>query len=385
MRSFIPYGQQWIDEDDVQAVIETLKSDYLTTGPKIKQFEEKLKEVTGAEYAVAIANGTAALHAACFAAGIQEGDEVITSPITFAASANCVLYMGAKPVFADIDPATYNIHPDEIRKKITKKTKAIIPVHFTGQPCDMDEIIKIAKEYDLMVIEDGAHALGAEYKGKKIGSIGDMTTFSFHPVKHITTGEGGAITTNDKKLYERLLLFRAHGITREKALLTRDEGSWYYEQHLLGYNYRITDIQAALGISQLGKLESFLRKRREYSTIYNQAFSQVDGIIIPLQLKNTNSAWHLYIIQLELSKLRVGRRDIFEELRQRNIGVNVHYIPVYYHPYYQKLGYQKGLCPIAEALYESIITLPLYPKMSEQDIQYIIQNVIGTVDKHRIG
>ncbi|MBZ4645361.1 MAG: perosamine synthetase [Petroclostridium sp.] len=385
MRSFIPYGQQWIDEDDVQAVIETLKSDYLTTGPKIKQFEEKLKEVTGAEYAVAIANGTAALHAACFAAGIQEGDEVITSPITFAASANCVLYMGAKPVFADIDPATYNIHPDEIRKKITKKTKAIIPVHFTGQPCDMDEIIKIAKEYDLMVIEDGAHALGAEYKGKKIGSIGDMTTFSFHPVKHITTGEGGAITTNDKKLYERLLLFRAHGITREKALLTRDEGSWYYEQHLLGYNYRITDIQAALGISQLGKLESFLRKRREYSTIYNQAFSQVDGIIIPLQLENTNSAWHLYIIQLELSKLRVGRRDIFEELRQRNIGVNVHYIPVYYHPYYQKLGYQKGLCPIAEALYESIITLPLYPKMSEQDIQYIIQNVIGTVDKHRIG
>ncbi|WP_198543812.1 UDP-4-amino-4,6-dideoxy-N-acetyl-beta-L-altrosamine transaminase [Petroclostridium xylanilyticum] len=385
MRSFIPYGQQWIDEDDVQAVIKTLKSDYLTTGPKIKQFEEKLKEVAGAEYAVAIANGTAALHAACFAAGIQEGDEVITSPITFAASANCVLYMGAKPVFADIDPATYNIHPDEIRKKITKKTKAIIPVHFTGQPCDMDEIIKIAKEYDLMVIEDGAHALGAEYKGKKIGSIGDMTTFSFHPVKHITTGEGGAITTNSKELYEKLLIFRTHGITRDVEKMTKDEGPWYYEQHFLGYNYRITDFQAALGISQLKKLELFLEKRRKYVKQYNDAFKDIEGIVIPYQLPQTISAWHLYIIQLELQKLAVGRKEIFQELRSRNIGVNVHYIPVYYHPYYQKLGYQKGLCPHAEKLYDRMITLPLFPKMQSEDVEYVIQSVKEIVGKYRIG
>ncbi|MDK2932830.1 MAG: perosamine synthetase [Clostridiales bacterium] len=385
MRSFIPYGQQWIDEDDVQAVIETLKSDYLTTGPKIKQFEEKLKEVTGAEYAVAIANGTAALHAACFAAGIQEGDEVITSPITFAASANCVLYMGAKPVFADIDPATYNIHPDGIRKNITKKTKAIIPVHFTGQPCDMDEIIKIAKEYDLMVIEDGAHALGAEYKGKKIGNIGDMTTFSFHPVKHITTGEGGAITTNSKELYEKLLIFRTHGITRDVEKMTKDEGPWYYEQHFLGYNYRITDFQAALGISQLKKLELFLEKRRKYVKQYNDAFKDIEGIVIPYQLPQTISAWHLYIIQLELQKLAVGRKEIFQELRSRNIGVNVHYIPVYYHPYYQKLGYQKGLCPHAEKLYDGMITLPLFPKMQSEDVEYVIQSVKEIVGKYRIG
>ncbi|NLP45217.1 MAG: UDP-4-amino-4,6-dideoxy-N-acetyl-beta-L-altrosamine transaminase, partial [Peptococcaceae bacterium] len=293
---FIPYGRQWIDEDDINAVIEVLKGDYLTTGPKIREFEEKLAQYTGAKYAVAISNGTAALHAACFATGIKEGDEVITTPITFAASANCVLYMGAKPVFADINPETYNIDPDEIRSKITERTKAIIPVHFTGQPCDMDEIQKIAQEYNLTIIEDGAHALGAEYNGRKIGSIGDMTTFSFHPVKNITTGEGGAITTNNDELYKKLVLFRTHGITRDKDILLKDKGPWYYEQQHLGYNYRITDIQAALGISQLDKLERFLAVRRDYVRKYNEAFSAVEEIETPYQLENTNSAWHLYII-----------------------------------------------------------------------------------------
>lgn len=381
---FIPYGRQYIDNDDINAVIEVLKSDFLTTGPKIKEFEDKLADYVGAKYAVAISNGTAALHAACFAAGIGEGDEVITSPITFAASANAVLYCSGKPVFADISPKTYNIDLEDIKRKITDKTKAIIPVHYTGQPCDMDKILKIADEYDLMVIEDGAHALGGEYKDKKVGSIGDMTTFSFHPVKHITTGEGGAITTNDKELYEKLIMFRTHGITRDNDKLINDDSPWYYEQHYLGFNYRMTDIQAALGISQMKKLYEFLEKRRKLIKIYNEELRNIDGIVIPYQLENTNSAWHLYVIKLELNKMKAGRREIFEELRKKDIGVNVHYIPVYYHPYYQNLGYKKGLCPNAEKLYEGIITLPLYPMMSKDDIKYIVNSLKEIVDKYRV-
>lgn len=372
---FIPYGQQWIDEEDIEAVVGVLKSDYLTTGPKIKEFEEKLAELVDAKYAVAISNGTAALHAACFAAGLDVGDEIITSPITFAASANCALYLHATPVFADIDKDTYNIDPEDIKRKITERTKAIIPVHYTGQPCNMDEIMRIAEEHNLIVIEDGAHALGAVYKGKKIGSIGDMTTFSFHPVKHITTGEGGAIITDDKKLYEKLMLFRSHGITREADKLLNNYGPWYYEQQALGYNYRMSDIQAALGVSQLKKLDFYIKKRIEYIEMYNEAFEGVEGIITPYQYSDSKSSWHLYVIQLELEKLKIDRKEFFNELVNRKIGVNVHYIPVYYHPYYQNLGYRKGICPIAEKLYERIITLPLYPKMDKEDVTYVINNV----------
>jgi len=384
MHEFIPYGRQCIDEDDIQAVVEVLKSDYITTGPRIEEFEQKLKQVTHSKYVVAVSNGTAALHCACLAAGIKAGDEVITSPITFAASANCVLYTGAKVVFADIDPDTYNISPEDIRRKITDKTKAIIPVHFTGQPCDMDEIKKIASEYKLTIIEDGAHALGAEYKGVNIGSIGDMTTMSFHPVKHITTGEGGAIATNSEELYKKLKVFGTHGITKDKNLLHEYHGPWYYEQQYLGYNYRITDFQAALGISQMSKLYGFLKKRREYAELYNQAFMNTEGLLIPHQLNDTNSAWHLYVIQMELEKLKIDRREFFEKLRAVNIGVNVHYIPVYYHPYYKALGYQKGLCPNAERLYERIITLPLYPKMTKQDIEYVIEAVKRIAEENLI-
>ena len=249
----IPYGRQIIEDDDIQAVVEVLKSDYLTTGPKIAEFERTVAGYVGTKYAVAVANGTAALHAACFAAGIREGDEVITTPLTFAASANCVLYCGGRPVFADVDPRTYNIDPEDIRRKITDKTKAIIPVHLAGQPCDMDAIHKIAREYSLVVIEDGAHALGASYKGKKIGTLSDMTTFSFHPVKPITTGEGGMVVTDQEELYRKLTLFSAHGITRDTNLLTENEGPWFYQQQELGFNYRITDIQCALGCSQMKK------------------------------------------------------------------------------------------------------------------------------------
>lgn len=372
--TYLPYGQQWIEDDDIEEVVKVLKSDYLTTGPKIEEFEEKFGKYVGVKYAVAISNGTAALHGASFAAGIKEGDEVITTPITFAASANCILYQGGKPIFADIDSSTYNIDPKDIEKKISSKTKAIVPVDFTGQPVNIDEINAIAKKYNLIVIEDGAHSLGAEYKGKKTGSLVDMTTFSFHPVKHITTGEGGVITTNNKELYEKLKLFRTHGITRDKQILyNKNEGSWYYEQLELGYNYRITDIQCALGISQLNKIDKFLRRRREIAEKYNEYLKDIDGIVLPYQEEYIKSSWHLYVIQLELEKFKVGRREIFEALQAENIGVNVHYIPVYYHPYYQKLGYKKGLCPNAEKLYERIITIPLYPKMTDKDVKDVVE------------
>lgn len=372
--TYLPYGQQWIEDDDIEEVVKVLKSDYLTTGPKIEEFEEKFGKYVGVKYAVAISNGTAALHGASFAAGIKEGDEVITTPITFAASANCIIYQGGKPIFADIDSSTYNIDPKDIEKKISSKTKAIVPVDFTGQPVNIDEINAIAKKYNLIVIEDGAHSLGAEYKGKKTGSLVDMTTFSFHPVKHITTGEGGVITTNNKELYEKLKLFRTHGITRDKQILyNKNEGSWYYEQLELGYNYRITDIQCALGISQLNKIDKFLRRRREIAEKYNEYLKDIDGIVLPYQEEYIKSSWHLYVIQLELEKFKVGRREIFEALQAENIGVNVHYIPVYYHPYYQKLGYKKGLCPNAEKLYERIITIPLYPKMTDKDVKDVVE------------
>ncbi len=376
--TYLPYAQQWVDEEDVGEVVKVLKSDFLTTGPKIEEFEKRFADYVGAKYAVSISNGTAALHAACFAAGINEGDEVITSPITFAASANCVLYQGGKPVFADINPKSYNIDIEAIERKITKKTKAIIPVDFTGQAVDIDGINEIAKKYGLVVIEDAAHSLGAEYKSKKIGSLVDITTFSFHPVKHITTGEGGMITTNDDKLYNKLKLFRTHGITRDKEMLhNKEEGPWFYEQLELGYNYRMTDIQAALGISQLNKINGFLKRRREIAKKYDEYLKNIDGIILPYQESFSKSAWHLYVIQLELEKFKVGRKEIFEALQAENIGVNVHYIPVYYHPYYKRLGYEKGLCPNAEKLYERIITLPLYPKMKDKDIE----DVVNALDK----
>lgn len=380
--TFLPYGRQWLDEDDIQAVVEVLQSDYLTTGPVIAEFEQVFARYVGAKYAVSIANGTAALHAACFAAGIQAGDEVITTPITFAASANCILYCGGTPVFADIDAKTYNIDPSEIRRKITTKTKAIIPVHFTGQPCDMDKIGAIARENNLIVIEDAAHAVGADFKGKPIGSISDMTTFSFHPVKHITTGEGGMVTTNNEELYQKLLLFRSHGITRDKNIMLEDQGPWYYEQQELGYNYRITDIQAALGRNQLKKSDKFLQRRREIADMYTNAFKDEANVVVPFQQDGCHSSWHLYMIQLELERLKCDRRKIFDDLRQENIGVNVHYIPVYQHPYYQANGYRNVHCANSEQFYNRAITLPLFPKMTNQDVEDVIQSVKNVLERN---
>ncbi len=368
---YIPYGQQKLDESDIQAVVDVLRSDYLTTGPKVTEFERKVADYVGAKYAVAVNSGTAALHIACLAAGIKEGDEVITSPITFAASANCVLYCGGMPVFADIDEKTYNIDSQEIEKKITENTKAIIPVHYTGQPCDMDKITAIAKKYNLFVIEDAAHALGASYKGKKIGSISDMTCFSFHPVKPITTGEGGMVVTNNEELYKRLVMFRSHGITRDKELLINNEGDWYYEQLELGFNYRITDISCALGISQMDKLDGFIARRRQLVTRYQKAFADVKELQLPYCMDACESGWHLYMVQ----SLKRDRKEMFDKLRASGIGVNVHYIPVYKHPYYQKHGYAECHCPNAERFYARTITLPLYPGMTDEQQDYVI-NVI---------
>lgn len=367
----IPYGKQTIDQDDIQAVVDVLQSDFLTTGPKIAEFEQTVADYVGAKYAVAISNGTSALHAACFAAGIGPGDEVITTPLTFAASANCVLYCGGTPVFADVDPKTYNIDPEDIRRKITDRTKAIIAVHLAGQPCDMDAIHSIAREHGLIVIEDGAHALGSVYKGKKVGSMSDMTTFSFHPVKPITTGEGGMIVTDNEDFYKKMILFRSHGITRDDSMMTRNDGPWFYQQFDLGYNYRITDIQCALGCSQMKKLDRFLARRKEIVARYNEAFADCDNIITPYQLSDTESGWHLYIVQVK----NCDRRQVFENMREKGIGVNVHYIPVYMHPYYQEHGYENVHCANAEEIYSHIISLPLYPGLTSEQQDYVIDTL----------
>lgn len=369
--TFLSYGKQQIDEDDIAAVMETLRSPFLTQGPKVEEFEQAVADYVGVMYAVAFSNGTAALHGACYAAGIGSGDEVITTPITFVATSNAVLYCGGTPVFADIDAHTYNIDPLDIEKKITSKTKAIMPVDFTGQPVDLDAIMDIAGRHNLVVIEDGAHSLGAKYKGRKVGIQADMTMFSFHPVKPITTGEGGIITTNSNAFYEKLKLFRSHGIS--KTPYAARQGDWYYEMTELGFNYRMNDIQAALGLSQMGKIDGFIERRREIAALYNEKLAGVPGVILPEQLEETESGWHLYMIQLDSKVLTKSRREIFDEMRARNIGVHVHYIPVYWQPYYRDLGYEKGLCPVAEKWYAQALTLPVFPGMTDGDVGDVVR------------
>ncbi len=383
LKEFIPYGKQFIEEDDIDAVNAVLKSSYLTTGPKVEEFEKNLCDLTGAKYAIAISNGTAALHAACYAAGITVGDEVITTPITFAASANCVLYCGGTPVFADIDPYTWNIDPEKIMEKITNKTKAVIAVDFTGQAVQIDEIKEICKKHNLIFIEDAAHSIGTKYSGVPIGAHADMTTFSFHPVKTITCGEGGAILTNNEEYYNKIMLFRSHGITRDENLLTHVPFNGYNEQIDLGFNYRMTDFQAALGSSQLNKIDKFSKRRKTIVSKYNKEFSQIPEIITQKEIPESDTTRHLYIIRLNLEKLNVDRNQIYKALNAENVGLQVHYVPVYLHPYYQKLGYKKGLCPNAEALYEGIITIPLYYSLSDEDVDGIIEAVKKVMNYYR--
>lgn len=379
------YGCQWIDEDDIKAVGEVLRSSYITCGPKVVEMEKALGEYTGAKYAVAVSNGTAALHCACLAAGIGEGDEVITTPLTFAASANCALYCGARPVFADIDPETYNIDPESIKAKITEKTKAVIAVDFTGQAVDYKKIRKICDEFNLIFIEDAAHSIATKYNGKQVGSLADMTTFSFHPVKTITGGEGGAITTNSEEYYKKLMLVRTHGITHDESMMegVPHEGPWYYEQITLGYNYRITDFQAALIVSQLKKLDSFAYRRKEIVKRYNEAFENIPEIIVQKEIQQSDTCRHLYIIRLALDKLNCTRREFFDAMSKENVQCQIHYVPVYWFPYYQHLGYEKGLCPKAEEIYRGILSIPLYPKMSDQDVDDTIHAVKKIVEFYR--
>lgn len=378
------YGHQYIDEADIQAVTEVLKSDYLTCGPKVTELEKKLCELTGAKYAVVCSNGTAALHIAALAAGLGEGDELITTPITFAASANCALYCGAKPVFADINPATYNIDPKSVQEKITDRTKAVVAVDFTGQAVELDTLLAMCHEKGITLIEDGAHSIGTKYNGKSVGSIADMTTFSFHPVKTVTGGEGGAVLTNSEDLYEKLLLYRAHGITRESKLLEREsDGPWYYEQIDLGYNYRITDIQCALILSQIDKLEKFAARRKEIVRKYNEAFSQIPELFVQQEIPESDTTRHLYILRIRPELLTIDRKGFFEAMGAENICCNVHYIPVYRHPYYEKLGYKEGLCPNAEKLYNEMMSLPLYYSLTDQDVDDVIMAVRKIVDYYK--
>lgn len=380
----IGYGHQYIDDADIQAVVNVLKSDFLTCGPQIDEAEAKLCEITGAKHAVLVSNGTAALHAACFAAGIGPGDEVITTPITFAASANCALYCGGKPVFADINLDTYNIDPDSIERCITEKTKAVVAVDFTGQAVEIQWIREICDRHNLIFIEDAAHSLGTKFNRKPIGSLADMTEFSFHPVKTCTAGEGGAITTNNDKLYKKLLLFRTHGITRVNEWMDKpSEGGWYYQQVDLGYNYRITDMQAALLSSQLDKLDIFASRRKELVKRYNEAFNEIPEIIVQKEIPESDTVRHLYIIQLDLEKLTCGRKEVYDALQAEGVGVNVHYIPVYSFPYYQKLGYKMGLCPNAEFLYERIISIPLFYSMTDEDQEKVIKAVKKVISYYR--
>ncbi|MFA5185774.1 MAG: UDP-4-amino-4,6-dideoxy-N-acetyl-beta-L-altrosamine transaminase [Patescibacteria group bacterium] len=366
----IPYGHQTIEEDDIQAVTEVLRSDWLTQGPKVAEFEQALADCTGAKFAVAVSNGTAALQAAYFAAGIQPGDEVITSPLTFAATSNAALWLGAKIVFADVDPETGNLDPTAVESVVTEKTKAIVPVDYAGHPADMSRLREIASRCGAKLIEDSAHALGASIGDRKVGTLADLTTMSFHPVKIITTGEGGAILTDNPDFAERLRLYRSHGITKANLRMP-SPGDWYYEQQELGQNYRLTDFQSALGISQLKKLDRFLAARHEVAGRYAEALKDVKTLRLPVEREGFRSGWHLYPIRL-IGAAITKRPEVFRQLREAGIGVQVHYIPVYWHPYYQTLGYRKGLCPNVESFYETEISIPMFPALSTADQQSVI-------------
>ena len=379
----LPYGRQQINDEDVDAVVQVLRSDWLTTGPKVDEFEEVVAAQVGAKYAVAFSSGTAALHGAVFAADLGPGDEAITTPITFCATANCALYTGATPVFADVCPETLNIDVQQIEERITPRTKAILPVDYAGHPVNLDSILALAERHGLVVIEDAAHALGAEYKGRRVGSISHMTTFSFHPVKHITTGEGGMVTTDSPDFARRLKMFRSHGVDPEARRQSAEtDDPWFYEMEALGFNYRLPDVACALGISQMKRLEKNVSRRRQIASHYSEAFAQLRGVVSLAELPEIKSAWHIYPIRLELDKFTVGRKAIFEALRAENLQVNVHYIPVHLHPYYRKrFGYEGGEYPISEGAYESLITLPLFHSMTDQDEKDVVA-AVSKVTQH---
>jgi perosamine synthetase len=367
----LPYARQSVGQDDVDAVTAALRSDWLTTGTVVDDFERAVASVVEVRHAVAVSSGTAALHAAVFAAGVGVGDEVITSPLTFVASANAVLYQGGVPIFADIRSDTLNVDPTEVAARVTSRTRAVLPVDFAGQPCDVEALGEIARAHRLLVIEDAAHALGSSHRGRLVGSIADLTTLSFHPAKLITTGEGGMVTTDRDDFATRLRRFRNHGLEtdfRERAARRAP----YSPMVDLGYNYRLTDFQSALGLSQLARLEQFLKRRNDIAERYSTALAAVAGVTLPHVPAHVRHAWHIFPILLDLDRITEGRDTILAALRAENIGATIHYVPAYWHPYYQALGYRRGLCPHAEAVYERILTLPLFPAMTDRDVDDVV-------------
>ncbi|MFC1585957.1 UDP-4-amino-4,6-dideoxy-N-acetyl-beta-L-altrosamine transaminase [Fibrobacterota bacterium] len=379
----IPYGRQFIDDEDMQAVVDVLRSDWLTTGPAVEAFEQAVAGYVGAEYAVAVSNGTAALHAAMHAIGIGPGDEVIVPPLTFAATANCVVYQGGVPVFADVDPQTLLINPEAIEAKITPRTRAIIAVDYAGQPCDYDALRSIAESHKLKLVADVCHALGAEYKGHATGTLADMSIFSFHPVKHITSGEGGMVTTNYPELYQRLHRFRNHGISVDHHQ-RQEKGTWFYEISDLGYNYRITDIQCALGRSQLKKLPEFLKRRKKIAEYYDGALKDI-AHLTPLTVSpEVSHAYHLYVVKCDFEHLQITRAKLFQEMREKGVGLNVHYIPVHLHSFYQRaFNTAGGLCPVAEKVYDQIVSLPMFYGLKDEDMHRVISCLKEVLGKHQ--
>jgi len=378
---FIPYGAQWIDDDDINEVVNVLKSDWITTGPKIKEFEDALCTYIRCRYCTVVNSGTSALDIAVQALELPKGSEVITTPFTFVATSNAIIYNGLKPVFADICSDTFDIDPQDIRRKITKNTKAIIYVDYAGQLCDIKAIQEIADEFDLYLIEDACHAIGAEYEGRRVGNFADFTIFSFHPVKHITTGEGGAVVTDDEGLYERLLLLRSHGIDKDAQDRYGPDASWAYDMKYLGRNYRMTDFQAALGVSQLKKLDGFIDKRNELASMYDAFLGDIDAVTLPVTKGNVRHAWHLYTILLDES---INRDELFKYMRSANIGVNLHYIPVYRHSYYmENFGFNPQNFPVTEDVFKRIITLPLFPRMSEKQLEYVVTSIDESINSIR--
>jgi perosamine synthetase len=369
----LPYGRQWIDDADVEAVADVLRGDYLTTGPAVERFEDGLRTATGAKHAVVLNSGTSALHAAYFAAGLGPGDEIVTTPMTFAATANAALYLGATVRFADIDPATGNLDPMCAEDAMTAATRLVVAVDYTGNPADWDAFARLAAGRDVVTVADAAHALGATYHGRPVGTLAGLTELSFHPVKLITTAEGGAVTTDDPDWAARARRFRTHGITRDPAEMERDEGGWWYEQHDLGFNYRLTDVGSALGMSQLRRLPDFLARRRAIAARWMEALADLDALILPSVAPDVEPAWHLFVVRVAGDPER--RRPFFDRLRALGLGVQVHYIPVYWHPYYRELGYRPGLCPRAEDFYARAVSLPMYPLMSDDDVDLAIARV----------
>lgn len=381
---FLPYALPLIGDEEINEVIDTLRSNWLSKGPKTIEFEKRFAEYVEAKHAIAMNSCTAALHIALVANGIGEGDEVITTPLTFTASANTIIHTGAVPVFADIDPDTLCIDPEKIEEKITEKTKAIVPVHYAGQSCDLEKINEIAKKHGLLVLEDAAHAVYTTHKGKMIGSIGDTTSFSFYATKNICTGEGGMLTTNSDEIAEKARVMSLHGMSRNAWNRFSKGGSWYYEVLYPGYKYNMTDMQASLGLCQLNKLESMQKVRKEYADMYNEAFSKLDEIIEPIEVEGNRHAWHLYVIRVKEEMLNIDRNKFIECLTEGNIGTSVHYIPVHLHPYYtERFGYKMGDFPVAEKAFEGMISLPLYPGMKKQDVEDVINAVTRIVQENR--